>query len=69
MYGMDYVSHTGYSPGGCDLTAATGSTSPLCCVANLGTVVMISLSVAIYNFVLYFIDGSPRVCTPYQSFP
>ena len=66
----DYVSHTGSSPGGgCDLTTAAGSAVALCCTTNLGAVVTISLSVAIDNSVLYFIDSPPRVLTPYQSFP
>ena len=40
----------------------------LSCVTNMGTVVTIFLLVAIYNFVLYFINGPLRVLTPYQSF-
>ena len=62
--------HAGSSPGGgCGLTTATGSAVALCCITNLGTVITITLSIAIDNFVLYFIDSSPRVHTPYQSFP
>ena len=37
----------------------------LCCVVNMGTVVTIFLSVAIYNFVLYFINGPFMILTPY----
>ena len=65
----DHVSHTGSSNGGGGgLAAVTGGTGALCCVTNMSTVVTSSLLVAIYNFVLYFINGPLRGLTPYQSF-
>ena len=50
------------------LTAVTGGAGALFCLINMGPVVTIFLLVAIYNFVLYFINGPLRVLTPYQSF-
>ena len=38
-------------------------------VTGLGVVVTISLSVVVYKFVLYFINGPPRILAPYHSFP
>ena len=60
----DWVFHWGCG----DLIAVTGGAGALCCVVNMGTVVTIFLMVAIYNFVLYFVNGPLGVLTPYQSF-
>ena len=63
------MSHTGSSPGGGGgLTAVVRGADALCCVTSMGTVVTLFLPVAIYNFILYFVNGPSRVFRPYQSF-
>ena len=69
MYGITICPILGIPLGACDLTTTAGSAGALCCSSNLGAIITISLSVAIDNFVLYFMDSPPRVLTPYKSFP
>ena len=68
MYWMTMCLTLGLPLGGSSLTAVAGGAGALCCVTNMGTFVTIFLSVAIYNFVLCFVNGPLRVLTPYQSF-
>ena len=58
----DHVCYDGSSPGGfCLLAVVAGSVGPLCCGIKMVVVVSTALPVAFYYFVLYFINGPPRV--------
>ena len=55
------MSHTGSFPrGGGGSTAVTGGADPCVVLSTWSTVVTTFLLVAIYNFVLYFINGPPN---------
>ena len=62
-----HVSFSGSSPGGTGcLAVVPGSIGVLCCITNM--VVTMFLPVAIYIFILNFVNGPPGILTPSQCF-